>query len=253
MPGLGSPLLTVGAPVVAADGRREGEPLTPARVSRALAVLLAINGMAVVLAITGFQAALDRGGGFTVDQVVNIGFGAGVFSFGLAFATAFRRPWAPLTAPVYAAGSAVFAVGLAFGFEQRFPGIAQQSVLVTLGIVAACAALYGFGVVRPSDRFRFAVYAATVAVGFVYLASFLMSFAGMRIPLIHEAGIGGILWTGFIVTLASLNLLIDFQRIDRMEGRPAPAWASWYTALGVMVTMVWLYISVLRLLGRIRR
>lgn len=138
-------------------------------------------------------------------------------------------------------------------FELEFPGIALQSLSLTFAVFLALWVLHGLGLIRVGRRLMVLTYTATAAIGLVYLASFALWLLGQRLPLIHEAGTGGILWMGFIVTVASLNLLVDFERIARLEGRLQPSYMPWFLGLGLMVTLVWLYLSVLRLLARIRR
>jgi len=183
----------------------------------------------------------------------NIGFGGGVLSFSLALLTAFYRHWAPLTAPIYALAGGIFMSGLALAFEQRFPGIALQSLAITACIVLIMYLLYATGVVRVSRKLFVITYAATATIALIYLFGFLLILTGVSFPFLHGAGVGGMLWFGFIIVIAVLNLLVDFRRIDSALQHPQPPWMPWYLGLGLQVTMVWMYVSVLRLMANVRR
>lgn len=257
--GMGSPLLAPrGLPITPRQPppgahAADTQVMHRARVMRVLALLFGLTVLGVAIMAAAFYPSIASGDQASADVARNIGFGAGVLALSTAALTVFFRWYAPLTAPLYAVTSGVFMAGLALGLEVRFPGIALQSLLVTLVVFVTLWGLHGAGLIQVGRRLMILTYTATAAIALVYLLSFLFWLAGARLPLIHEAGIGGILWSGFIVVVASLNLLLDFERIARLEGQLQPRYMPWFVGLGLMVTLVWLYISVLRLLARLRR
>lgn len=214
-------------------------------------LLLTLLSAGAMIAV--FYPAIAAGHTAMAETARNIGFGAGVLGFSLVLLTALYRTIAPLTAPLYAMTGGLFMTGLALGFEARYPGIAVQSIFLTLAVFSVMLLIYTTRMITVNQRFIAAVYAITTAIALAYLLSFLLLLLDISIPWLHGAGTGGILWYSFIVIIAALNLLIDFERIERLENRPHPHYMPWLVGLGLMVTLVWLYISILRLLARLRR
>ncbi len=215
-------------------------------------MLFALSLVSVLGMVAVFYPYVSEGSIAAAETARNIGFGAGVFGLSLVFLTSFHRQYAPFTAPVYALAGGVFMSGLALGFEARFPGIAVQSIFLTLAIFCSMLFLYSTRIIKVTRQLMTFIFTATAAIALTYLAGFLLLLLGMPIPFLHAAGTGGTLWFGFIVTIAAMNLLVDFQRIEKLESRQHPAYMPWFVGLGLMVTLVWLYISVLRLLARVR-
>ena len=180
-----------------------------------------------------------------------LGFGGMIAGLILAFVTIFKKTWSPVTAPMYA-----LAEGLALGTisilaEMRFPGIAMQAVALTFGILFSLLAAYRSGFIAATENFKLGVVAATGGIAIVYLVSFVLSFFGTSIPLIHEAGLVGIGFSLFVVVIAAMNLVLDFDFIEQGVERRAPKYMEWYAAFGLMVTLVWLYVEVLNLLRKL--
>ena len=173
---------------------------------------------------------------------------------GLVFAliTSFKKTWAPLTGPIYA-----FLQGLALGgissiLELQYPGIVIQAVTLTLGILLALLAAYRSGMIRASENFKLGVAAATGGIFLVYMSTWVLGFFGISMPFIHESGIVGIGFSLVVVVVAALNLVLDFDFIESGETMQAPKYMEWYAAFGLMVTLLWLYIEILRLLAKLR-
>ena len=183
----------------------------------------------------------------------NFGFGAGVVAFSLAFIASFKPELSKWLAPLYAVAGGLFMGGLAYSFEATYPGIALQTVLVTACVFLVMLALYLAGWLRATPRFQLAVYVATAGIALAYLVAIVAGLLGFPIQWLKEGSWGAILWFGFVSLTAALNLVLDFERIDRLRAQPQPYYIQWYAALGLMVTLVWLYISILRLLANIRR
>jgi uncharacterized YccA/Bax inhibitor family protein len=173
---------------------------------------------------------------------------------GLVFAmvTIFKREWAGVTAPLYALLEGLFLGGISAFFEARFPGIVIQAVGLTFGTLLALLAAYRSGIIRATENFKLGVAAATGGIFVVYLVSMVMGFFGIRMPFIHDSGIIGIGFSLFVVVVAALNLVLDFDFIEHGAERGAPKYMEWYAAFGLIVTLVWLYLEILRLLAKLQ-
>jgi uncharacterized YccA/Bax inhibitor family protein len=170
----------------------------------------------------------------------------------VAIATAFKQTWAPLTTPLYAGLEGLALGGISVGFEAAYPGIVSQAVFLTFGTLGALLMAYRSGMIRATENFKLGVVAATGGIGLVYLLSFILGFVGINVPLIHSSGTFGILFSVFVVVVAALNLVLDFDFIEQGAERRAPKYMEWYGAFGLLVTLVWLYLEILRLLAKLR-
>ncbi|MBU6428038.1 MAG: Bax inhibitor-1/YccA family protein [Cyanobacteria bacterium REEB65] len=169
----------------------------------------------------------------------------------VGIATAFKKEWAPVTAPLYAALEGLVLGGVSAIFDQQYHGIALQAVGLTLATLAAMLVAYRSGLVRATPAFQRGIMAATGGVMLFYLASWVASF------FLHYSlmGIGGPIGIGIslvIVGIAAFNLVVDFAVIEQGAASRAPKYMEWYGAFGLMVTLVWLYLEILRLLFRIQ-
>ena len=174
--------------------------------------------------------------------------------FVLALATTFKSNWAGVTAPAYAIAEGFALGGLSAIFEQRFPGIVLQAVMLTAGVMAVMLTLYRTRVIQVTDKLRTGIVAATGAIMLLYLVDMgLRAFTSIQVPFIHESGALGIGFSLVVVGLAAFNLLLDFDLIERGVEQGAPKYMEWYGAFGLMVTLVWLYLELLRLLSKARR
>lgn len=178
--------------------------------------------------------------------------GGAIGGFILALITVFKPQWSGVTAPLYALLEGLFIGGISALAEMRFPGIVIQAVGLTFGTCLALLVAYKSGLVRATEKFKLGVMAATGGIALVYLASIVLGIFGVRIPLIHEAGLVGIGFSVFVVIVAALNLVLDFDFIETGAAQRAPKYMEWYGAFALMVTLVWLYIEILRLLTKLR-
>ena len=179
-------------------------------------------------------------------------WGGLIGGFILAMVTVFKKQWAPVTAPMYALVEGFFLGGISAVFEARYPGIAFQAVLLTFGTLFALLMAYRSGLIKATENFKLGVVAATGGIALVYLATIVLGFFGINIPMIHGNGIVGIGFSLFVVVIAALNLVLDFDFIETGVERGAPKYMEWYGAFGLMVTLVWLYIEFLRLLSKLQ-
>lgn len=169
----------------------------------------------------------------------------------LGLVTAFKKDWAPFTTPVYSFLEGLLLGGISRMYDQQVEGIVPLAVGLTMGTLGALLLVYTSRLVKVTENFRLGVFAATGAIGLFYLASFVLRLFGIRIPFIHESGIIGIGFSIVVVVVASLNLVLDFDFIERGAAMGAPKYMEWYAAFGLLVTLIWLYLEILRLLAKI--
>ena len=178
--------------------------------------------------------------------------GAALVGFGLAMFISFKPSVAPFASPVYAVVEGLFLGMITLIFESMYPGIAFQAIVGTMAVFFAMLALYRFKIVRVTERFKSIIFGATAGIALVYVVSIVLSFFGISIPMIHEGGIVGIGFSLFVIGIAAMNLAIDFDFIEEQVERGASKNMEWFAAFGLLVTLVWLYLEILRLLGKIR-
>jgi uncharacterized YccA/Bax inhibitor family protein len=180
--------------------------------------------------------------------------------FIVAMITIFRPTAAPITAPIYAALEGVFlgAISRVYDIQYgaRFPdgpynGIAMQAVMLTCGVLFVMLFLYGTRLVRVTEKLQMGIIAATGALGLFYLVTMLLSLFHVHMPLVFSSSPLGIGFSLFVVGLAAFNLLLDFDFIEKAAYAGAPKYMEWYGAFGLMVTLIWLYLEVLRLLAKL--
>ncbi|MFD0726088.1 Bax inhibitor-1/YccA family protein [Lysobacter brunescens] len=178
--------------------------------------------------------------------------GGGIGGFVLALITVFKKEWSPVLAPAYALVEGLFLGAISAFFEARYPGIVMQAVMLTFGTLFSLLFAYRSGLIKATENFKLGVAAATGGIFLIYLASFVLGLFGIKVPYIHESGIIGIGFSLFVVVIAALNLVLDFDFIESGVEAGAPKYMEWFGAFGLMVTLVWLYVEFLRLLAKLR-
>lgn len=175
----------------------------------------------------------------------------------LAIVTVIRKQWAPITAPLYAFAQGLFVGGISVMLEVTYPGIVLPAVSLTVGIFVAFLLIYRTHVIRVTEKFRMAVFAATGGVALVYIASLVLNLVGVQVSFLNEVMAGsGVLGIGvnvLVIGIAAFNLLLDFDLVERGVAARAPKYMEWFAAFALLVTLVWLYIEILRLLSRLAR
>jgi uncharacterized YccA/Bax inhibitor family protein len=179
-------------------------------------------------------------------------FGGAIGGFVVALVTIFKKSWAGVTGPIYALLEGLFLGGISAIFEARYPGIVIQAVSLTFGTLLVLLVAYTSRVIRPSENFKLGIVAATGGIALIYMASFVLGLFGVSMPYIHDNGLIGIGFSLFVVVIAALNLVLDFDFIENGASQGAPKYMEWYGAFGLMVTLIWLYIEILRLLAKLR-
>lgn len=170
----------------------------------------------------------------------------------LALITVFSPKSAPLTAPLYGVVEGIFLGTVSLVLESMFPGIVLQAVALTGGVFLMMLVAYKFGYIKATEQFKSGVIMATGAVFVVYLMSWILRMFGTTIPYIHEGGLIGIGFSLVVVGIAALNLILDFATIEEGAEDQLPKYMEWYAAFGLMVTLVWLYLEILKLLAKLR-
>jgi uncharacterized YccA/Bax inhibitor family protein len=179
-------------------------------------------------------------------------FGGAIVGLITALVICFKHTWAPMLAPVYALAEGLFLGGVSASLESQYPGIVIQAVGGTFGTLAGLLLAYQSGLIRATENVKLGIVAATGGICLVYLISMVGGLLGFPIPFIHSAGPIGIGFSLVVVVIAALNLVLDFDFIEQAAERGAPKYLEWYGAFALMVTLVWLYMEILRLLSKLR-
>jgi uncharacterized YccA/Bax inhibitor family protein len=178
---------------------------------------------------------------------------AGVIGgFIVALVTVFKKTWAPVTAPIYALLEGLALGGVSAILELRYHGIAIQAVSLTFGTLVVLLLAYRSGLIPVTEKFKLGVVAATGAIALLYFVQFILGFFGVHFTTINGAGPIGIGFSVVVVIIAALNLVLDFDFIESGVHAGAPKYMEWYAAFGLMVTLIWLYFEILRLLSKLR-
>lgn len=175
----------------------------------------------------------------------------GIGGFIAAIVTVFKPAWSPITAPIYSVLQGLFLGGISAMFNAQYPGIVINAVALTFGTLFALLFAYKSGLIKATENFRLGVVAATGGIAITYLISFVLGFFGVNVGFIHSNGPAGIIFSLVVVVVAALNLVLDFDFIEKGSERGAPKFMEWYGAFGLMVTLIWLYIEFLRLLSKL--
>jgi len=172
----------------------------------------------------------------------------------VALVTIFKKEWSPISAPIYALLEGLLLGGISAIFERSYKGIAVQAISLTFGVMFVMLLAYKFRIVQATRGFKLGVIAATGGIALVYALNMMMSLFGhSQMSFLNAATPLGIGISLFVVIIASLNLIIDFDMIEAGARMGAPKYMEWYGAFGLMVTLIWLYMEMLRLLSKVRR
>lgn len=209
-----------------------------------------VNKTAMSLAILLFAAYYNYSN--PIVEYMWIGFGGGLV---MAVITILKKEWSPITVPIYAVLEGLFLGGISKMYADLFePGIVPQAISLTLGILIALLFAYKTRIVKVTENFKLGIFAATAGIGVVYLISLLMSLFGSGgLPIMNptNASMISIGFSLFVVVIASLNLVMDFDFIEHGAENGAPKYMEWYGAFGLLVTLIWLYLEILKLLAKL--
>lgn len=186
----------------------------------------------------------------TVNGLMVIGIVGGLIS---GLITVFKPNIAKMTAPIYAVFEGLALGGISAILEMQYPGIVIQAVALTMTVFVALLTLYKTGIIKATENFKLMIFSATFGIMIFYLLTMILGFFNINMPLINDSGALGIGFSLFIVGIAALNLVLDFDFIENGIDRGMPSYMEWYAAYGLVVTLVWLYIEILRLLSKFAR
>ncbi|MGI8584594.1 MAG: Bax inhibitor-1/YccA family protein [Chitinophagaceae bacterium] len=173
----------------------------------------------------------------------------------VALIITFKKQWAPYLAPAYALLEGLFVGAISayynFVFAEKAPFIIITAVGLTFGTAIAMYLFYAAKIIRATQKFKAIIFTATAGIAIFYLITMVLRMFGMDVPFIHEGSTFGIIFSLFVVAIAALNLILDFDMIEKGAEAGAPKYMEWYGAFGLLVTIVWLYLEILRLLSKL--
>jgi uncharacterized YccA/Bax inhibitor family protein len=203
----------------------------------------------VATAAWTWKLFMDSGNPATVMQLIAVG---GIGGFVCELVTIFKKTWAPVTAPIYALLEGLLLGSVSAMFETRYHGIAIQAVSLTFGTLLVLLLAYRSGLIPVTEKFKLGIVAATGGIALFYILSMVLGFFGVHFTTINGSGPIGIAFSLFVVVIAALNLVLDFDFIENAVAAGVPQYMEWYAAFGLMVTLIWLYFEILRLLSKLR-
>jgi uncharacterized YccA/Bax inhibitor family protein len=172
----------------------------------------------------------------------------------LSLVMTFKPNLSPALAPVYAVCEGLFLGVISMVFNDKYAGIVFNAALITLSLLGGLLFLYRTGIVKVTEKFRAIVLGATAAIALTYLVSMLMRlFFKSPMPLIHDSGPLGIGFSVLAIVIAGMNFLVDFDNFEQLANAKAPKYMEWYCGFSILVTLVWMYLEVLRLLAKLQR
>ena len=187
----------------------------------------------------------------TINLVLLIGCGIGGFI--LAIITVYKKEWAPITVPIYAVLEGGMLGGISYMYNSLYDGIVTNAILLTVGILVSLLIAYRSGYIKVTENFKLGIFAATGGIAIVYLINFFMGFfgSGLGVMSVNKASPISIGFSIVVVIIAALNLVLDFDFIEEGAEKGAPKYMEWYGAFGLLVTLIWLYLEILRLLAKL--
>lgn len=186
-----------------------------------------------------------------MQYVKPISMVSAILGFIIALVTTFKKEWAPVTAWIYAAVEGVFLGVVTTLFNMAYPGIGMEAVALTFGVMFCLLAAYQAGFIRATPTFMRVIVSATMAIALFYIVSMVIGLFGIQMPLIHSSSGMGVLFSFVVVIVAALNLVLDFNLIEEGAREGAPKYMEWFSAFALLVTLVWLYVEILRLLSKL--
>jgi uncharacterized YccA/Bax inhibitor family protein len=187
------------------------------------------------------------------EQLLSLTIVGGIGGLITAFVTIFNKKVSPITVPIYAVLEGFLLGGISYLYGQQFDGIVFNAIVLTLTILFSLLFAYRSGIIKATNNFKLGIFAATGGIFLFYVVAVIGSFFGLSFSILDptNSSMTSILFSLFIVVIASLNLVLDFDFIEQASENGAPKYMEWYGAFGLLVTLVWLYLEILRLLAKI--
>jgi uncharacterized YccA/Bax inhibitor family protein len=212
-----------------------------------------INKMAFLLVLVMAAAVYAWGAPARQQDIMPFLWGGALGGFVLAIVITFKKEWAQYLAPAYALAEGLFLGVISVLYSELYDGIVLQAVGITFATFLAMLVLYRTRIIRATEKFKAIVFTATAGIALFYLLAFVLSFFNIRIPFLHEGSTMGIIFSLVVVGIAALNLVIDFDLIETGAAQGAPKYFEWYASFGLLVTLIWLYLEILRLLSKLSK
>ncbi len=218
-----------------------GEKLETMTIQGSINKTLILFGILLVTSVFNYQA-----------QNVPLMIGAAIVGLILVLVSVFKKEYSPVIAPIYAGVEGLFVGGITGIYAGFGGGIVIQAVSLTLLVLFIMLFIHKTGIIPVTQKLRMGIVMATGAIALLYIATLILSFFGISIPYIHQGGTIGIIFSLVVIGIASMNLLLDFDNIVKGVEYRAPKYMEWFTAMGLMITLIWLYLEILRLLAKLR-
>ena len=172
----------------------------------------------------------------------------------VALVITFKKEWSGYLAPAYAILEGLFVGAISayfnFLFQEKYPGIITHAVLITFAVAASMYLLFTLRIIKVTDKLRSIIFVATASIAVFYLLTWILSFFGIQFAFLTTDSTFGIIFSLAVIAIAALNLVLDFDMIEKGSEMGAPKYMEWYGAFGLLVTLVWLYLEILRLLAK---
>ncbi|MBV8254287.1 MAG: Bax inhibitor-1/YccA family protein [Chitinophaga sp.] len=225
-----------------------------AQQGEAMTIRGTVNKMSFLLVLL-IAAAVFSWGQFTMGtgNAFPLMIGGAIGGFILALIIIFKKEWAGYLAPAYALAEGLFLGAISAVYNAQSGGIVMQAVGLTFGTFIAMLILYRAGIIRATERFKSIIITATAGIAIFYLIAIVLRMFHIQMPLIYDSGMIGIGFSLVVVAIAALNLILDFDMIEQGAAQGAPKYFEWYASFGLMVTLVWLYLEILRLLSKLNK
>lgn len=204
------------------------------------------SGILILLTIAGAYY------GWTLNNPLIL-IGSLIVNLIVALIVIFKPHTAPMLSPVYAVSEGLLLGAISAMYAVKYPGIVTNALMLTMCCLMLMLAFYKFRIIRVTEKLRSVIMVATLAIGVVYMVNLVMGFFGTSVPMIHEASPMGIGFSLVVVGVAAFNLLLDFDMIEQAHLRGAPKYMEWYCGFALLVTIVWLYLEILRLLSKLNK
>ncbi|NQX91642.1 MAG: Bax inhibitor-1/YccA family protein [Flavobacteriales bacterium] len=212
---------------------------------------MTVQGATNKTLILGALMLLTAGIGFMMPNPIFI-FGGAILGLIAVLVASFKPQWSTWLAPAYALVEGLFVGGITAFYGAAFDGIVANAIILTLALFFTMLFLYKARIIKVTQKFRAGVFMATAAVALLYIASWVLGMFGIPIPFLHDTGLLGIGISLVIIGIACMNLLLDFDNFEQGEARGLPAYMEWFFAMGLLITLVWLYLEILRLLAKLQ-
>lgn len=217
-----------------------GPPMTMEGTSQKIAILVLVT---LIAGFQSYKSAVGMGGGLILLLLV--------FCFIIGLIVIFAPKTAPVLSWVYALGEGYLIGVVSKLVDLQYPGAVSQAMMGTVGVVLAMLAVYRFKIIRPSRKLALGVFSFMFGISFIYLANIVFRFFGYEISIVNGSSIWSILFSIGVIIVISLSFILDFARIEESVEAGAPKYMEWYAAFGILVSVLWLYLEILRLISKI--